>query len=133
MREQAEVEVYWAGLTTAVSFLYALWPAYAISPKPGGHVDGWGLPVVYVLIGIVFCIALAAAGLAFQAVVRLDVPPLALLGIFAAAICIFLVGFGRPSVLTLMVTAVFFAFGCIQQLRDRREAGDLEQFMNEDE
>jgi hypothetical protein len=132
MREQAEVEPYWAGLTAALCFYYGLWAAYSVYPKPGTSTEGPGMMGIYIMMFFAFFVGLIAAVVPLHAVMRFEMPQLVRLGIFVVATLVVLDAYGRPSVATLIFAAMFFVMGYVQQLGIRRDAGDLEQFMSEE-
>ena len=126
---EKKLEPHWGGLVAAISFLYALWAAANFhASQIHGHQEA-GVLAMYIILFMLFFFVMALAVFPVGWLFIWIEGFLPRICIALLALGIFLVGYGKPSLLVIGITALIFWSGYDRCKKAREDTDDLEDFL----
>lgn len=118
-------------LVAVIGFAYALWAGAAFHASAIEHNQEVGVIAMYIFLVILFAVVMAAAGMAWGALMAAFDDAVTQSAIAAVALAIFLVGYGRPSLIVLGIAAFIYVYTLRAGRKQREDEQDLADFLDQ--
>lgn len=122
-------EPFWAAWIFVAALLYAIWASMHLYHSDPGLQNGVGIMVSWLVMPLVFCVALGIAGAVFGWAFHFVKDPRTRTCFLLVAFAVFFLGYGKPSIFVILVALIAFPFAYFKAKGTGKDEKDLQDFM----
>ncbi len=119
----------WSAAIFSVAVLYGFWAASVQYLRDPGLHQGAGILISLVYLPLIFLIGMLVAGGVLGVVFKMITETTARAGLLLAALLVYVIGSGKPSLTGLILALLAFPFGYFFSQKASKDQQDLDKFM----